>query len=249
MGAPCVDGDAVRVRQDNEMNDQQLENELWEAADQLRANSKLTAVQYAMPVLGLIFLRHASNRFAAYLPEIEADIPARVPAAQREQLIKLGFQGKAAIYLPEDARFERIASLPAGADVGAAIDHAMDVIEAEYEVLAGALPRGYAAFEPDLLADLVKIFDRPAIRTATGDVFGRIYEYFLNKFAMNSAQEGGAVRRNAFLRQKQALYAFAQAATRAGGLDARDRNLRGCLAGTGRGGRVCQVEELCGQSA
>lgn len=173
------------------MNIQQLENELWEAADQLRANSRLTAVQYAMPVLGLIFLRHADNRFAAYLPGIEADIPARVPAAQREQLIKLGFQGKAAIYLPDDARFERIASLPAGADVGAAIDHAMDVIEAEYDVLAGALPRGYTAFETDLLADLVKIFDRPAIRAATGDVFGRIYEYFLNKFAMNSAQEGG----------------------------------------------------------
>ena len=173
------------------MNVQQLENELWEAADQLRANSKLTAVQYAMPVLGLIFLRHADNRFAAYLPAIEADIPPQVPAAQREQIVKLGFAGKAAIYLPQAARFSSIASLPQGADVGAAIDAAMDAIEAEYEVLAGALPRGYSAFEPDLLAELVKIFDRPAIRAATGDVFGRIYEYFLNKFAMNSAQEGG----------------------------------------------------------
>jgi hypothetical protein len=75
------------------MNVQQLENELWEAADQLRANSKLTAAEYAMPVLGLIFLRHADNRFKAYLPEIEADIPPQVPAAQRETLIKLGFQG------------------------------------------------------------------------------------------------------------------------------------------------------------
>lgn len=184
-------GAAHPARENKEMNVQQLENELWEAADQLRANSRLTAVQYAMPVLGLIFLRHADNRFKAYLPGIEADIPSQVPAAQREQLIRLGFQGKAAIYLPEAARFERIASLPASADVGAAIDHAMDVIEAEYEVLAGALPRGYSAFETDLLADLVKIFDRPALRAATGDVFGRIYEYFLSKFAMNSAQEGG----------------------------------------------------------
>lgn len=173
------------------MNIQQLENELWEAADQLRANSKLTAAEYAMPVLGLIFLRHADNRFKAFLPEIEADIPAKVPAKQREQLIKLGFQGKAAIYLPEQARFDRIASLPEGAKVGEEIDGAMDRIEADYEVLAGALPRGYAAFEPELLAGLVKIFDRPAIRAATGDVFGRIYEYFLNKFAMTGAQEGG----------------------------------------------------------
>jgi type I restriction enzyme M protein len=173
------------------MNVQQLENELWEAADQLRANSKLTAVQYAMPVLGLIFLRHADNRFTAYLPEIEASLPKRAPAAQREELIKLRFQGKAAIYLPEEARFSTIASLPRGADVGGAIERAMDAIEAEYADLAGALPRGYSAFETDLLAELVKIFDRPAIRAATGDVFGRIYEYFLNKFAMNSAQEGG----------------------------------------------------------
>lgn len=173
------------------MNVQQLENELWEAADQLRANSKLTAAEYAMPVLGLIFLRHADNRFKAYLPEIEADIPPQVPASQREALIKLGFQGKAAIYLPEAARFDRIAYLPQGASVGEIIDAAMDAIEAEYPVLSGALPRGYPAFETDLLAELVKIFDRPAIKAATGDVFGRIYEYFLNKFAMSGAQEGG----------------------------------------------------------
>lgn len=173
------------------MNVQQLENELWEAADQLRANSKLTAAEYSMPVLGLIFLRHADNRFKAYLPDIEADIPPQVPATQREALIKLGFQGKAAIYLPEAARFDRIVSLPQGAKVGEIIDAAMDAVEAEYPVLSGALPRGYAAFEPDLLAELVKIFDRPAIKAATGDVFGRIYEYFLNKFAMSGAQEGG----------------------------------------------------------
>ena len=98
------------------MNVQQLENELWDAADQLRANSRLTAAEYSMPVLGLIFLRHADNRFKAYLPEIAADIPSQVPAAQREELIKLGFQGKAAIYLPEAARFERIVSLPQADD-------------------------------------------------------------------------------------------------------------------------------------
>lgn len=173
------------------MNIQRLENELWEAADQLRANSKLTAAEYSMPVLGLIFLRHADNRFNAYLPEIEGDIPPQVPPATREELIKLGFQGKAAIYLPVRARFEKIAAAPRGVNIGGIIDEAMDLIEAEYEVLKGALPRGYTAFEPDLLSDLVKIFDRPAIRAASGDVFGRIYEYFLNKFAQSGAQEGG----------------------------------------------------------
>jgi type I restriction-modification system DNA methylase subunit len=173
------------------MNLQSLETELWEAADQLRANSKLTAAEYSMPVLGLIFLRHADNRFKTYLPEIAASIPPRLSPERREALIRLGFQGKAAVYLPEAARFERIAGLPRGSQVGEAIDVAMEAIEAEYTVLQGALPHGYAAFEPDLLAELVKIFDRPAIRSATGDVFGRIYEYFLNKFAMSGAQEGG----------------------------------------------------------
>lgn len=173
------------------MNVQQLENELWELADQLRANSKLTAAEYAMPVLGLIFLRHAENRFKAYLPTIEVNIPANAPETVREVLLKLEFQGKAAIYLPPKARFDYIANLPQGQHVGEAIDAAMDLIEAEYDVLKGALPRSYAAFDPEFLAELIKLFDRPAIKTATGDVFGRIYEYFLNQFAMSGAQEGG----------------------------------------------------------
>ncbi len=173
------------------MNTHQIETELWEAADQLRANSKLTAAEYSMPVLGLIFLRHADNRFKAYLGDIEKSIPAQVPAAQRESLIKLEFQGKAAMYLPEEARFDYLADLPQGKNVGQVIDDAMELIENEYEVLKGALPRGFTAFEPDLLAELLKIFSRDSLKKATGDVFGRIYEYFLNKFAQSGAQEGG----------------------------------------------------------
>jgi type I restriction enzyme M protein len=83
----------------------QLEDDLWEAADQLRANSKLTASEYSMPVLGLIFLRHATTRFYALLPDVEKDIPARATGTLREERIKLGFQGKAAIYLPESSRY------------------------------------------------------------------------------------------------------------------------------------------------
>jgi len=173
------------------MNTHQIETELWEAADQLRANSKLTAAEYSMPVLGLIFLRHADNRFKSYLDEIEEAIPAQIPAAQREALIKLEFQGKAAMYLPETARYDYLSDLPHGKDVGKALDDAMELIENEYEVLKGALPRGYTAFEPDLLAEILKIFNRDSLKKATGDVFGKIYEYFLNKFAQSGAQEGG----------------------------------------------------------
>ncbi len=175
----------------------QLEDDLWEAADQLRANSKLTASEYSMPVLGLIFLRHATTRFNTLLPEVEKAIPARATGALREERIKLGFQGLAAIYLPGTARYDYLASLPADTNVGEALRDAMITIEESVtdqqgnKLLEGALPKDYLGFEQDLLAELIKIFNRPALQTATGDVFGRIYEYFLNQFAQSGAQEGG----------------------------------------------------------
>jgi type I restriction enzyme M protein len=174
-----------------------LEDDLWDAADQLRANSKLTASEYSMPVLGLIFLRHATTRFHALLPDVEKAVPARATGALREDRIKLGFQGKAAIYLPETARYDYLAALPSGINVGEAIRDAMIAIEDSVtdqkgqKLLEGALPKDYLGLEQDLLAELLKIFNRPALQTATGDVFGRIYEYFLNQFAQSGAQEGG----------------------------------------------------------
>jgi len=174
----------------------QLENDLWEAADQLRANSKLTASEYSMPVLGLIFLRHATTRFYALLAEVESSIPPRATGQLREDRIKLGFQGKAAIYLPEIARYEYLANLPASENIAVAIHEAMQAIEDTVtdqdgkKLLAGALPKNYLGLESDL-PDLIKIFNRPALQNASGDVFGRIYEYFLNQFAQSGAQEGG----------------------------------------------------------
>ena len=174
-----------------------LEDDLWDAADQLRANSKLTASEYSMPVLGLIFLRHATTRFYALLPDVEKAVPARASGALREDRIKLGFQGKAAIYLPETARYDYLAALPSGTNVGEAIRDAMIAIEDSVtdqkgqKLLEGALPKDYLGLEQDLLAELLKIFNRPALQTASGDVFGRIYEYFLNQFAQSGAQEGG----------------------------------------------------------
>lgn len=175
----------------------QLEDDLWEAADQLRANSKLTASEYSMPVLGLIFLRHATNRFNELLSVVEKDVPKRATGNLREGRIKLGFQGKAAIYLPKAARYDFLAELPADKHLGKNIRDAMIAIEdsvtdqSGQKLLEGALPKDYLGFEQDLLAELIKIFNRPALQEAKGDVFGRIYEYFLNKFAQSGAQEGG----------------------------------------------------------
>jgi type I restriction enzyme M protein len=167
-----------------------LEAELWRAADQLRANSKLTASEYSLPVLGLIFLRHAFNRFEKVRVEVEKDLPTH-PQRGRRAVTKKDFEEKNALYLPEKARFNYLVALPEGEDTGEAIDHAMQIIEDEYDNLKGVLPRSFSVFSRDLLRELLRIFDKEVLRNAEGDLFGKIYEYFLNKFAMTGAQEGG----------------------------------------------------------
>lgn len=169
---------------------QQLEHDLWEAADQLRANSKLTASEYSMPVLGLIFLRHAFNRFRKVKEKIEAGLP-EVPGRGKRPVRKEDYEREAAIFLPEDARFDHLVNFPESVDLGAKINEAMRSIEAEYSNLEGVLPKNYNIFESGLLRELLRIFNREALEKANGDVFGKIYEYFLNKFAMTGAQEGG----------------------------------------------------------
>jgi type I restriction enzyme M protein len=172
-------------------NLRQLEASLWEAADHLRANSKLNASEYSMPVLGLIFLRHATNRFDAVRAKIEARLPRR--GGRTRPIVPQDFEKEAAIFLPEEARYDTLVHLKEEEDLGGAINRAMRRIEEQVpSQLEGVLPKDYTKFDKALLADLVRIFNREELRTATSDdLFGRIYEYFLNKFAMSGAQEGG----------------------------------------------------------
>ena len=167
-----------------------LEAELWRAADQLRANSKLTASEYSMPVLGLIFLRHAFNRFEKVKIEVEKSLPSH-PQRGKRALSKKDFEEKNAMFLPEKARFDYLVNLPESADVGEAIDNAMKLIEEEYDNLKGVLPKNFSIFSKDLLRELLRIFNKEVLQKAEGDLFGKIYEYFLGKFAMTGAQEGG----------------------------------------------------------
>ncbi len=168
----------------------QLEAELWRAADQLRANSKLTASEYSMPVLGLIFLRHAFNRFVKVQALVEQTLPFH-PQRGRRAIEKNDFLEQNAMFLPEGARFDFLVNLPESADTGQAIDNAMRLIEEEYETLRGVLPKNYSIFSKDLLRELLRIFNKEVLQKAEGDLFGKIYEYFLGKFAMSGAQEGG----------------------------------------------------------
>jgi type I restriction enzyme M protein len=167
-----------------------LEAELWRAADQLRANSKLTASEYSMPVLGLIFLRHAYNRFQKVKIEVEKDLPVH-PQRGRRLVTKKDFEERNAMFLPEKAQFDYLVALPESADIGEAIDNAMKLIEEEYDSLKGVLPKNFSVFSKDLLRELLRIFNKEVLQHAEGDLFGKIYEYFLNKFAMTGAQEGG----------------------------------------------------------
>lgn len=177
----------------------QLEAELWEAADELRANSKLTASEYKDPLLGLILLRFAENRFLEAHAELEKRLPVNPRTRQKREATKDDYAAMGAMYLPEKARYTYLAALPGSEDLAEAVNDAMKLIEAEYEDLEGILPKNYQDLTPEgdtdsnLLTNLIRIFNSDAVRTATGDVFGRVYEYFLMKLSMMGAgaQEGG----------------------------------------------------------
>jgi type I restriction enzyme M protein len=168
----------------------QLETRLWKTADDLRANSKLTASEYSFPVLGLIFLRQAYNRFIIAKQQIEKSLPVH-PTRGVRPIEKNDFLTAKAIFLNETAQWTTIANLPDSADLGEYINEAMRNIESEYENLLGVLPKEYNLFDKDLLQRLIRVFNDESLNDVSGDVFGRIYEFFLNKFAMIGAQEGG----------------------------------------------------------
>jgi type I restriction enzyme M protein len=164
-------------------NHTEVEKRLWEAADELRANSKLKSSEYSVPVLGLIFLRYADQKFT------EAEKKLAVGGSGRRKIGKTDYQAQGVLFIPEKARFSTLLNLPEGADLGRAINDAMKAIEAENEDLKDVLPKTYNALEKSLLVSLLKNFS--AIPITEGDAFGKIYEYFLGKFAMAEGQKGG----------------------------------------------------------
>lgn len=184
-------------------NIRKLEATLWESADLLRAESKLTSNQYCMPVLGLIFLRYAYSRYKKAESEILKNRPVRYGRVLPVE--KSDFTAKSALFLPKEAQYDFIVNLPEdiassglkkqnGKDItslGEALNNAMEIIEDESTQLKGSLPKDHTAFPADVLAELLKIFNNDALNDVDGDVIGRIYEYFLNKFARNIASDDG----------------------------------------------------------
>ncbi|HEX3036480.1 MAG TPA: class I SAM-dependent DNA methyltransferase [Thermodesulfobacteriota bacterium] len=165
----------------------EIEKRLWESADQLRANSKLKSSEYSVPVLGLIFLRFADYKFTIAKDDIEKQ---HRDAGSRRGISKADYQARGVLYLPEVARFSYLLNLPEGENIGRAINDAMRAIEGENEDLKDVLPKTYNRLENDVLVTLLKIFSSVPMNIE-GDVFGKIYEYFLGKFAMAEGQRGG----------------------------------------------------------
>lgn len=167
-----------------------IEKRLWSAADTLRANSNYASNEYFLPVMGLVFLRHAYSRFLGVKDAIEANLPTR--GGKTRPLTKEDFSQKSAIFLRPKAQFDTLVALPDSADRAKAIIDAMESIEADYENLRGVLPKSeYQELDNAVLGQLLRTLNPEELKRVSGDVFGRIYEYFLTQFADQKAHDGG----------------------------------------------------------
>ncbi len=185
------------------INIRKLETELWESADLLRQGSKLTSNQYCMPVLALLFLRYAYSRFKLVEAEILKNRPSR--GGRVMPVEPSDFEAKSALFLPREAQFDFLVNLPDDIasvglknkdgqpvnSLGEAVNNAMQLVEEQSEQLTGVLPKTYTMFADDLLRELLRIFNNKTIDEIGGDIIGRIYEYFLSKFAKAVASDDG----------------------------------------------------------
>ena len=185
------------------INIRKLETDLWESADLLRQGSKLTSSQYCMPVLALLFLRYAYSRYKLVEAEIMKNRPSR--GGRIMPVEPSDFAAKSALYLPREAQFDFLVNLPdhiasvglkdkGGQPInslGEAVNNAMQLVEEQSTQLTGVLPKTYTMFADDLLRELLRIFNNETIDEIGGDIIGRIYEYFLSKFAKAVASDDG----------------------------------------------------------
>lgn len=166
-----------------------LESELWEAADELRANSKLSSQEYCMPVLGLIFLRYAWGRFKRV--DAQIDVERAQKEGRKPPKTPSDFTARGAMFLPEEARYDYLVDLPDDQDIGKAVNDAMAAIAKDNPNLQGVLPDTYTELGNDILREVLRIFNNKALDEDGDDIIGRIYEYFLNKFAPMVASDDG----------------------------------------------------------
>lgn len=164
-----------------------LEKRLWSAADSLRANTGLTSQEYSRPILGLIFLKYAEYRFTQAKGKMAENTTSRRRSGGN---IKSKIQAEGAMYVPDEALYSNLLALPEGENIGLKVNNAMKMLEAENEAIKDALPKTFTRFDNDILKGLLKNFNEIDFGLGS-DIFGRIYEYFLNEFAKTEGQGGG----------------------------------------------------------
>ena len=171
-----------------------LKDNLWHAADVLRAGAHLAANKYGQPILGLIFLRYADILYKQHKAEILKEYNAHKGGRAEKSIKDISIE-RCGFFLPECAYYDYINDAPDNANKATLVKNAMQAIEDENEKMQGVLPKEvYAQLvppeEPELLSRIVRVFkDIP--ENIGIDLFGEIYEYFLGNFALSEGKDGG----------------------------------------------------------
>ena len=171
-----------------------LKDDLWHAADVLRAGAHLAANKYGQPILGLIFLRYADILYKQHKAQIEEEYN-KSKGTRAEKSIKEISIKHCGFYLPPESYYSEINAAPDDANKATLVKKAMEAIERENEKMDGVLPKEvYAQLvpeeEPELLSNIMRIFmDIP--ENISVDLFGEIYEFFLGEFALQEGKDGG----------------------------------------------------------
>ena len=164
-----------------------FEEELWASADKLRNN--MDAAEYKHVVLGLIFLKYVSDTFMEKYKELleeDEEFAEDMDA----------YLAEGVFWVPEIARWDYIAKHSKQVEIGQIVDSALDAIEKENDSLRGVLPKNYSRPELDkrILGEIIDLFTNINVGGKEGkekDILGRVYEYFLGKFAANEGKGGG----------------------------------------------------------
>jgi len=170
-----------------------LNEDLWSAAKKMRADSDLKLNEIDTPILGLIFLKFADNKYTLVEEDIDAELKAQENSRRQRPVHEIAIE-KCGFYLPRIARYNYLLNLPEEEDIAKAIKEAMDEIESFKPELKDVLPQdeyfALSRIDSSLLKTLLKNFSDIPVN-ASGDIFGKIYEFFLGKFAMSEGQGGG----------------------------------------------------------
>ena len=173
----------------------QLQEKLWAAAEQLRANGSLKLNEISEPILGLIFLKFADVRFKRVQKSI-SEARTVTHGTRKRPVSPDDYKAKGVLFIPERATYSYLMSLSESENIGKAINEAMKTIEAENRELAGILPQDYTSISKKqdensrILITLLKNFNQIP-DDIEGDAFGEIYEYFLGEFARAEGAKGG----------------------------------------------------------